>query len=69
MKLYEYNLKDRHKTQSLGGSEQLAIHRSGQNLFLPRATLKQREKTSSDHFFLYITGDFMLKNQNGFIYL
>ncbi|MEH7464860.1 hypothetical protein V7166_23290, partial [Bacillus thuringiensis] len=47
------NLKNDIKPSFLGGREHLAMHRSGQFLFLPHAKFKQREKASGSSFFLH----------------
>ncbi|WP_205684583.1 hypothetical protein, partial [Bacillus sp. AFS019443] len=49
------------------GREHLAMHRSGQILFLPHAKLKQREKTSTGHFLFFIAAIYMLENQTVYI--
>ena len=51
----------------LGGQELLAMHRSGQILILPYASLKQREKMSEEHFLFCMAATYLPKNQNGFI--
>ncbi|WP_218160811.1 hypothetical protein [Bacillus sp. 491mf] len=61
--IYTYKLKKRYKTLFLlGWREHLAMHRSGQGLFLPHARFKKKEKASSGNVVFCIEVTYMSKN-------